>query len=176
MEANYFTILYWSLILDEDFGIQRLGGLVNIMELVNSNVASELWPQTPRWKWRQVRVQGAIGKAEGEEAGLSENPSWNRVTKRFSGSLQAEGYLGSFKGWQVWLFRDPQMSPGDMKAQITVASWSPQGIKILFWMYGKPFKKCVKTIFRSLLDLNSELENLQHALGTIIMQLQSPSG
>ena len=79
-----------------------------------------------------MRAQGAIGKAEGEQAGLSENPSWNRVMKRFSESLQAEGYLGSFKGWQVWLFRDAQMSPGDMKAQITVASWGLQGIKILF--------------------------------------------
>lgn len=79
-----------------------------------------------------MRAQGAIGKAEGEQAGLFENPSWNSVMKRFSGSLQAEVYPGSFKGWQVLLFRDAQMSPGDMKAQITVASRGLQGIKILF--------------------------------------------
>ena len=76
--------------------------------------------------------QGAIGKAEGEQAALSENPSWNRVTKSFSESLQAESFLGSFKGWQVWPFRDAQMSPGDMKAQITVVSWDLQGLKSIF--------------------------------------------
>lgn len=37
--------------------------------------------------------------------------------KRFGGSHQAEGCLGSFKGWLMWLPRDGQMSLGERKAQ-----------------------------------------------------------
>lgn len=50
-------------------------------------------------------------------------------------------------------------------------SGKPHGVckelQFYFECNGKPLEKGANTIFRSLLDLNSEVENLQHTLRTI---------
>lgn len=98
-----------------DWGTEKLGDLVKITELVSGSVPSELWPQMPRWKGKQVRELEVMGKVS--RVASLRIPYWNGVMKRFGGRLQAEGWLGSFKGWLMWLPRDGQMSLGDRKAQ-----------------------------------------------------------
>ena len=135
--------------IHEDFGIQRLGGLVKIMELVNSNVASELWPQTPRWKWRQARVQGAIGKAEDEQAGLSENPSWNRVTKSFRGASRQRATWAPSRGGRCGCSEIHRWAQGTWRLR---SQW-PHGVCKELRFYFECMGSLLRRVLKQSLDL-----------------------